>query len=180
MGMSSRLRKLESTSVSSTMSREDSPFTESPPRRPCTSCARSGRPRLVPMEFHTCTPVTEEPSDTLIPSSRGMTPSRSTSPLARSLTPSCPVRDILVASTLSTSRTPRDTPSLPELAMSSSLARAARPTFLCQRARESSSPSQRKETRDLESRETKYCHFHCCGYNASINYNYVDQKKKST
>merc|ERR1719419_246926 len=31
------------------MSREDSPFTESPPRRPCTSCARSGRPRLAPM-----------------------------------------------------------------------------------------------------------------------------------
>merc|ERR1712243_515357 len=91
------------------------------------------------------------------------------------LEPSCPVRDILVVSTLSTSRTPRDTPSLPELAMSSSLARAARPTFLFQRARESSSPSQRKETRDLESRETKYCHFHCCGYNASINYNYVDQ-----
>merc|ERR1719481_910272 len=125
-----------------------------------------------------------------------MTPSRSTSPPARSLTPSsstpvtfaspeeetlaelepsCPVRDILAASTLFTSRTPRDTPSLPELAMSSSSARAARPTFLFQRARESSSPSQRKETRDLESRETKYCPFHCCGYNASINYNYVDQ-----
>merc|ERR1712243_382890 len=93
------------------------------------------------------------------------------------LEPSCPVRDILVVSTLSTSRTPRDTPSLPELAMSSSLARAARPTFLCQRARESSSPSQRKETRDLESRETKYCHFRCCGYNASINITALAKKK---
>merc|ERR1719378_1999150 len=57
------------------MSREDSPFTESPPRRPCTSCARSGRPRLAPMVSHICTPVTAEPSGTPTPSSRCTTPS---------------------------------------------------------------------------------------------------------
>merc|ERR1711963_686547 len=82
-----------------------------------------------------------------------------------------PVRDIPVVLTLSTSRIPKDTPSLLELVMSSSLARAARPTFLFQRVRVSSSPSPRRETRDLESRETKHCHchFNCCGYETSIN-----------
>merc|ERR1719264_1441054 len=63
--------------------------------------------------------------------------------------PSCPVRDIPAHSTLSTSRTPTATSLLPELDMSSSSARATSLTSPFPRLRVSSSPSLRRETRDL-------------------------------
>merc|ERR1712025_624179 len=65
------------------------------------------------------------------------------------LEPSCPERDILAPLTLSTSRTPTVTPSPPESVTFSSLARATSLTSHFPRARVSSSPSPRKETRDL-------------------------------
>merc|ERR1712095_127187 len=123
--------------------------TESLPRRPSTSCARSEKPRPDLTLFHIFTPRMEEPSDTQTPSSRSTTVSRSTLPPARSRVPSCPERDILAPLTLSTSRIPTVTPSPPESVTFSSLARATSLTSHSPRARVSSSPSPRKETRDL-------------------------------
>merc|ERR1712209_11720 len=67
----------------------------------------------------------------------------------RMVEPSCPERDILAPLTSSTSRTPTVTPSPPESVTFSSLARATSLTSHFPRARVSSSPSPRKETRDL-------------------------------
>merc|ERR1711978_604219 len=93
--------------------------------------------------------------------------------------PSCPGRDTRDLSTSSTLRTPTVTPSPPGSTTCSSSARATSPTSPFPRARESSSPSPRRETRDLADKPDLFWdEFDDLKLFMSINCPQVNKKKK--
>merc|ERR1712187_340055 len=63
-----QIEKTERTSVSSTTSRDVTPSTGLPTRRPSTNCAAFVKSKLDPKTFPTCTPQRVAPSATLTPS----------------------------------------------------------------------------------------------------------------